>query len=57
VDRITVRTPRDIRSLAPSAVGHAFLAVYDGEFPAGRLEITAHLKNGKTWTEREELGF
>ncbi len=57
VDRITVRTPRDIRALAPSAIGHAFLAVYDGDFPAGTLEITAHLKSGKTWTERHDLGF
>jgi hypothetical protein len=57
VDRITVRTPRDVRTLAPSAVGHAFLAVYDGDFPAGKLQITAHLKNGKTWTESHELGF
>ena len=57
VDRITVRTPRDVRTLAPSAVGHAFLAVYDGDFPAGKLEITAHLKSGKTWTESQELGF
>ena len=57
VDRITVRTPRDIRTLVPSAVGHAFLAVYDGDFPAGRLTITAQLKNGKTWTQSSELGF
>lgn len=57
VVRITVRTPRDIRTLVPSALGHAFLAVYDGDFPAGRLEITAHLKNGKTWTQKSELGF
>jgi hypothetical protein len=57
VDRITVRTPRDVRTLVPSAVGRAFLAVYDGSFPAGKLEITAHLKNGKTWTESHDLGF
>jgi hypothetical protein len=57
VDRITVRTPRDIRTLVPSAIGHAFLAVYDGDFPAGRLIITAHLKSGKTWTTSSELGF
>jgi hypothetical protein len=57
VDRITVRTPRDIRTLVPSAVGHAFLAVYDGDFPAGKLQITAHLKAGKTWTQSSELGF
>ena len=42
---------------APSAVGHAFLAVYDGDFPAGKLQITARLKNGKTWTQSSELGF
>jgi hypothetical protein len=57
VDRITIRTPRDVRTLAPSPIGRAFLAVYDGDFPAGRLEITAHLKNGKTWTQSSELGF
>jgi hypothetical protein len=57
VARIVVRTPRDVRTLVPSAVGHAFLAVYDGDFPAGRLEITAHLKDGKTWTESHDLGF
>jgi len=57
VDKITVRTPRDVRTLAPSPVGHAFLAVYDGDFPGGKLEITVHLKSGKTWTQRSELGF
>ena len=52
-----MRTPRDVRTLVPSPVGHAILAVYDGDFPAGELEITAHLRGGKTWTERHPLGF
>jgi hypothetical protein len=52
-----VRTPRDVRTLVPSPAGHAILAVYDGDFPAGELEITAHLRGGKTWTERHPLGF
>lgn len=57
VVRVTVSTPRDTRTLVPSPVGHAFLAVYDGDFPAGELVITAHLRSGKTWTERHPLGF
>jgi hypothetical protein len=57
VERVTVRTPRDIRTLVPSPVGHAFLAVYDGDFPAGELAVTEQLRSGKTWTERHPLGF
>jgi hypothetical protein len=56
VERVTLQTPRDVRTLVPSPLGHAILAVYDGTFPAGELVLTAHLKGGRTWRERFPLG-
>jgi hypothetical protein len=56
VERVTVRTPRDVRELVPSPVGHAVLGVYDGEFVDGELVLTAQLRDGTTWTERHTLG-
>jgi hypothetical protein len=41
----------------PSAVGHAILAVFDGDFVDGEFVVTAHLRGGKTWSERHTLGF
>jgi hypothetical protein len=57
VERVTLSTPRDVRTLVPSPVGHVVLAVYDGAFVDGELELTAHLRGGRTWTERFPLGF
>jgi hypothetical protein len=57
VERVTLRTPRDVRTLVPSAVGHAILAVFDGDFVGGEFVVTAHLQGGGTWTERQSLGF
>lgn len=57
VERVTLQTPRDVRTLVPSPVGHAILAVYDGDFVDGKLKLTAHLKSGKTWTQEHSLGF
>jgi hypothetical protein len=45
VTAITIATPRDVRTLVPSARAHAFLAVYDGDFPTGEIVITAHFRN------------
>ena len=53
---MTLRTPRDVRTLVPSAVGHAILAVYDGDFVDGQLEFVAHLRGGRRWTEKLQLG-
>ncbi|WP_022927346.1 hypothetical protein [Patulibacter americanus] len=47
VRSITFRTPRDVRTLAPSAVGNAFLVVYDGQFPSGRSEMVLGLADGR----------
>ena len=57
VERVTLRTPRDVRTLVPSAVGHAVLAVVDGDFVDGEFVFTAHLKGGKTVVQRNLLGF
>ena len=48
VERVTLRTPRDVRTLVPSATGRAVLAVFDGLFVDGELELTYHLRGGKT---------
>jgi hypothetical protein len=50
VTSITLRTPRDIRTLRP--VGGVFLAVYDGAFYGGSIVATAHLRDGRTVTQR-----
>ena len=57
VERVTLRTPRDVRTLVPSATGRAVLAVFDGLFVDGELELTYHLRGGKTVVERHPLGF
>ena len=50
VTSVTLRTPRDVRTLRP--VGGIFLAVYDGAFYGGSIVATAHLRDGRTFTER-----
>jgi hypothetical protein len=50
VTSVTLRTPRDIRTLRP--VGGVFLAVYDGAFYSGEIVTTAHLRDGRTVTQR-----
>jgi hypothetical protein len=57
VESVTVQSPRDIRTLVPSERGHVILAVYDGDFPAGELLLTAHMRDGSTKRERIELGW
>jgi hypothetical protein len=56
VERVTLRTPRDVRTLVPSAVGHVILAVYDGDFVDGELEFVAHLRGGRRWAQKFQLG-
>jgi hypothetical protein len=56
VERVRLRTPRDVRTLVPSPVGRVILAVYDGDFVDGQLEFVAHLRGGKRWTEKLQLG-
>ncbi len=51
VKSITLRTPRDVRTLIPSGPQHAFIAVYDGYFYDSVVTATALLSNGRTVTE------
>jgi hypothetical protein len=57
VERVTIRSPRDIRTLIPSETGHVVFALYDGGFPAGEIVLTAHLRGGGTATERIPVAF
>jgi hypothetical protein len=52
---VTLRTPRDVRTLKP--VDGIFLAVYDGAFYTGDVVAEAHLRNGRTLTERRPIAF
>jgi hypothetical protein len=54
---MTLRSPHDVRTLVPSATGRAVLAVFEGLFVDGELVFAAHLRGGKTVTERHPLGF
>jgi hypothetical protein len=56
VDRLTIQTPRDIRTLQPSPRAHAFIVVYDGTFPTGEFIVTAHFRDGTTSRTSFPLG-
>jgi len=47
---VTIKTPRDVRTLIPSVDLHFVMAVYDGQFPAGKATATARLRDGKEVT-------
>jgi len=52
---VTLGTPRDIRTIRPGP-GGLILAVYDGAFYGGRIDATAHLRNGQTITKTFRIG-
>lgn len=55
VTSVTLQTPRDVRTLRPA--GGVFLAVYDGAFYGGQIRVAAHLRDGRTVTERFGLAL
>ena len=56
VERVTLRTPRDVRTLVPSAVGRAVPGRLRRDCSStASLGVTAHLKDGTTWTDRFPL--
>jgi hypothetical protein len=57
VEQVTIRTPRDIRTLVPSPRAHIVFALYDGGFPAGKIVVTATLAGGRRYSERFDVGF
>jgi hypothetical protein len=57
VEQVTIRTPRDIRTLVPSPRAHIVFALYDGSFPSGEIVLEATLKGGGRYTERIPVAF
>ena len=57
VERVTIRSPRDIRTLVPSERGHVVFALYDGHFSAGELVLIATMRGGGRVVQRFPLGF
>lgn len=47
---VTIRTPRDVRTLVPSSRFHAILTVYEGRFPGGEVTATARMADGREVT-------
>jgi hypothetical protein len=45
---VTIATPRDVRTLVPSKRAHAFVAVYDGDFPAGEETVSVRFRDGSS---------
>lgn len=48
VTSVTIRSPRDIRTVKPSLGSGAFVAVYDGTFQNQAITVTAHLPGGRS---------
>jgi hypothetical protein len=46
---ITIATPRDVRTITPSRRAHVFAAIYDGDFPAGSIEVSARMRDGTVY--------
>ncbi|HEX6712142.1 MAG TPA: hypothetical protein VF066_02110 [Thermoleophilaceae bacterium] len=57
VKLVTIESPRDVRTLIPSARARSFLAVYDGSFPTGQLKLTATFADGSQKTVTQPAGF
>jgi hypothetical protein len=54
---VTIATERGVRTLAPSARAGAFVAVFDGDFPAAPIELIATMADGSTVSQSLETGF
>lgn len=57
VRSLTLSSPRDVRTIAPSSDAHAYLVVYDGRFSAGTMMLLARYGDGSTSTQRIDLGL
>ncbi|WP_210495309.1 hypothetical protein [Patulibacter sp. SYSU D01012] len=54
---ITLKTPRDIRTVRPTGPAHAFLAVVDGTFASGRSRTIYRFADGTTRVDGFGLGM
>lgn len=57
VQTITLKSPRDVRTVVPSSPAHAYLVVYDGTFTAGELRMTSTFGDGTSSTTVFAAGF
>lgn len=57
VRTITLKSPRDVRTIVPSSPAHAYLVVYDGLFTAGDMRITSTFGDGTSTTNAFRMGF
>lgn len=57
VQTITLKSPRDVRTIVPSSPAHAYLVVYDGLFTAGEMRITSTFGDGTSTTNVFRMGF
>ena len=55
VTAVTLRTPRDIRTVRPGP-GGLLLAVYDGVFYGGDVHAIVHMRDGRTITQTFPIG-
>jgi hypothetical protein len=56
VASVTLKTPRDVRTLVPSQPDHLILAVYEGSFPTGNVTAIAHMNDGRDVTRSVYVG-
>ncbi len=58
VESVTIRTPRDVRTLRPSGPARGLIAVYDGTFPMGSsADVTVRFQDGSTRQIQTSLGL
>lgn len=57
VRTITVKSPRDVRTVVPSSPAHAYLIVYDGTFTSGEVRMTSTFGDGTSTTRAFAAGF
>lgn len=57
VRTLTLKSPRDVRTVVPSSPAHAYLVVYDGTFTAGELRMTSTFGDGTSTTQVFSAGF
>lgn len=57
VREVTIKSPRDVRTVLPSPRAHVFLVVYDGLFPTGDFVLTSTFADGSHATQKVRAGF
>jgi hypothetical protein len=56
VARVTISSTRDVRTVVPDPIAHAFLVVYDGTVPDETFRVIGHLRDGTAFTTLQPSG-